>query len=168
MTKNKKQNTGLNIVVQLGILLFSAIILLIKLSPYVSGSKAQTTEQITRDTVFPTSLNTSSVLNSEENKVYYTVDKKASFVDGEKALNNYIKKNFKYPKSYKNSFIGEKIFVLFVVSSNGNLEQIKVQKGVNPQIDKEVIKLVQSMPSWIPAKLKGKNVASWYTLAITL
>lgn len=47
-----------------------------------------------------------------------------------------------------------------------NLSDIKVKKSVYSDLDKEAVRVVKSMPSWIPAKQNGKAVKSRYTLPV--
>ena len=57
---------------------------------------------------------------------------------------------------------------LFRIEKDGTIRDIKVNKSVDPSLDKEAIRLVKSMPKWIPGKEKnGKLVVLPYVLPIT-
>lgn len=62
-----------------------------------------------------------------------------------------------------------KCFLRFVVSESGRISDVKVVKGTPNCIpcDEEAVRVVRSMPDWVPAKNKGKNVKSYFTLPIT-
>jgi len=52
----------------------------------------------------------------------------------------------------------EPVYVIFVVSKTGKIKNVKVKDPVNPAIDAEAIRVVSSMPDWIPGKQNGKSV----------
>lgn len=67
----------------------------------------------------------------------------------------------KYPK-------GAKVFVQFIIQKDGRVGEIEIIRGVNENIDAEVILSLSFMPNWIPARQKGKNVASRFIIPIQL
>lgn len=64
--------------------------------------------------------------------------------------------------------ITKKIFVSFIIDSDGSLTDIKILRGINEAIDKEVLRVLKSSPEWIPGKLKGENVKVSYSLPIKI
>jgi protein TonB len=56
-----------------------------------------------------------------------------------------------------------------VVDKNGNITDVKTLKAVKggPNLDKEAIRLIKSMPPWVPGKKDGRFVAVQYTLPVT-
>ena len=86
------------------------------------------------------------------------VDIKPGFVGGDIAIMEYILKNTVYPPEAKEKGIKGQVFVSFVIEENGKISQVKIAKGVDPLLDDEALKVVSSMPDWIPAKKDGKNV----------
>ncbi len=102
----------------------------------------------------------------EKGKIYYTVDKMPEFKGGEMALRRYIAQNLKYPEAaYKNGIYGM-VFVRFCVTTNGAIDNIKIMKGVNPLLDNEVLRIIKSLPAWMPGEHKGEKVAVWITIPI--
>ena len=93
-------------------------------------------------------------------------DEEASFPGGIAACMKYIADNFRYPNIQGDCSIQGKIVVTFTVNEDGNLSDIKVKKSVYSDLDKEAVRVVKSMPSWIPAKQNGKAVKSRYTLPV--
>lgn len=53
-----------------------------------------------------------------------------------------------------------------VVDKEGNIKQVKVERGVDPALDAEALRVVKAMPKWIPGKQKGKAVAVRYILPV--
>lgn len=79
----------------------------------------------------------------------------------------YIADNFRYPNIQGDCSIQGKIVVSFIVNEDGNLNDIKVKKSVYSDLDKEAVRVVKSMPKWIPAKKNGKVVKSHATVPFT-
>nr|HPN22420.1 M56 family metallopeptidase [Tenuifilaceae bacterium] len=75
---------------------------------------------------------------------------------------DYIAQNIKYPTNG----IEGKVYVNFVVESNGKVSNVKIIKSINPDIDKEVVRVIENMPNWTPGKQKGKNVPVQFTIPV--
>lgn len=94
-------------------------------------------------------------------------DTKAQYPGGTAALLKFIHTNAKWPEpDAKDTISSTKIVIRFRVNANGTLTDPKIIKGINPGYDKEALRLVSLMPSWIPAQKNGKNVSSLYTLPL--
>lgn len=78
-----------------------------------------------------------------------------------------LSKNLKYPTVCKEQKIQGKVLVKFTVKSDGSISNIRVTKSVDPYLDKEAVRVVKSMPRWIPGTQDGKPVNVEYTLPIT-
>lgn len=89
-----------------------------------------------------------------------------TYPGGEKEMMKYLKKNIKYPNEAKEKGIKGTVFVEFVVEKNGTVDDVLVKKGVNPLLDKEAVRVVNSMPKWSPGKQNGNLVAVRYTLPV--
>ena len=81
-----------------------------------------------------------------------------TYPGGESAMKEYIAKNIKYPASAIETGVEGVVAVGFVVSPDGSLKNIKVIKMVDPDLEKEAVRLVSGMPSWIPADQGGSPV----------
>lgn len=92
----------------------------------------------------------------------------SEFPDAESALHRYIADNLKYPEEAKSKGLKGKVFVSFVVSETGDIENVKVVRGIDPLLDKEAIRVVQSIPKEILPKTvqHGKPVRMAYTIAV--
>lgn len=88
---------------------------------------------------------------------------------GADSLMKFITKNFKY-QSFKqeNESIQTKIYVQFIVGKNGSIRDAKIIKGINPQLDKEALRVVSMMPQWKAGRQNGKPVSVIYNLPIQL
>ncbi|WP_421920048.1 TonB family protein [Marinifilum sp.] len=99
-------------------------------------------------------------------KYFILVEEMPEFPGGELELKKFITKNIKYPNNAKKKGIEGKVLVSFIVNEEGEIEQIKIARGVDPSIDKEAMRLVRLMPKWKPGKQRGKLVSVAYTLPI--
>lgn len=109
---------------------------------------------------------TEAPLPPEDDKVYSKCDELAKFPGGVDAQLKFLAKNIKYPaESVEKNEEGREI-VQFIVEKDGSLSDIKVIRSISPYLDKEAIRVTQSMPKWIPAKNKGVIVRSLYMMPI--
>lgn len=104
--------------------------------------------------------------NKAEQELFKQIDKMPSFPGGQSAMTNFLLKNIKYPAEAKEKGIQGKVFVQFVVLETGKIENVKVAQPVNELLDAEAIRVVKTMPDWIPGKSKGKAVKVNYSLPI--
>lgn len=98
--------------------------------------------------------------------VYQAVDEMPQFPGGNRAMMAYIGQNIKYPAEAVAKGIEGRVLVQFVVNKEGDLQDIKVMKSIDPLLDQEAIRVISSMPKWTPGKLKGEAVNIQYVLPI--
>ncbi len=98
--------------------------------------------------------------------VFFKVEEMPEFPGGEQALRDYIARNISYPEQAKKDSIMGKVFISFVIDTTGLVEGAKVVRGVHPLLDNESLRVVKSMPAWIPGKEKGKPVKVAYTIPV--
>lgn len=109
------------------------------------------------------------IIDSTKTTTNFTVqvvdypDLEATFPGGLDSLKMWLKNNLVYPA---NVSIKGKIFVSFVVLKDGSISNVKLEKGLHPDLDKEAKRLIRSMPKWKPAFSNGLDVASRVTLPI--
>ena len=108
-----------------------------------------------------------SVTQEVEEKAYTVVEQMPQFPGGETALLNNISKNLVYPKIAQENGIQGRVIVRFMVNKDGSISNIQIVRSLDPTCDKEAIRIIKSLPKFIPAKQNGVNVAVWYTLPIT-
>jgi TonB family protein len=90
-------------------------------------------------------------IDKAENEGYYP----PLPVNGKDQYDRYIRENIKYPGSYEP---GQKIAVIlsFLVRSNGQIENIKVESSPDKSFSDEAISLVKNGPAWKPAEKDGR------------
>src|ERR1035437_7597866 len=101
-----------------------------------------------------------------EPEPFVVVEEMPLFPGGEKALLDYIAANTQYPEIAKENNIQGKVIVRFCVTPKGGVSQVSVLKGVDPELDKEAIRVVNTLPTFKPGKQGGKPVPVWYMVPI--
>jgi periplasmic protein TonB len=104
--------------------------------------------------------------DTEDAPVFFIVEEMPEFPGGNEALQKFIASSIKYPVIAQENGIQGRVYVSFVVSAKGTVEAVKIARGVDPNLDKEAIRVVQSMPAWKPGKQRGKPVKVSYTVPI--
>lgn len=100
-------------------------------------------------------------------KVFDVCEEMPQFPGGPQALFDYLSKNLNYPVDAEKNGIQGRVIANFVVERDGSISNVNVTKSVDPLIDNEAIRLLQSMPRWTPGKQKGKEVRVKYTVPVT-
>lgn len=113
------------------------------------------------------SVSAQSNSTSRTERVYDVVDEMPMFPGGNAALMEYLANNIKYPETAREAGVQGRVVLTFKVKPDGSLTEIKVVRGVDIALDKEAMRVVKSMPKWIPGKVGGQPVAVKYTLPIT-
>ena len=94
------------------------------------------------------------------------VESLPEFPGGVEALKNFVASSLQYPSiALKNGIQGQ-VVVGFVVGKTGEITNVKIKSGVDPSLDNEALRIVKSMPRWIPGKQNGQGVDVFYKLPI--
>jgi TonB family protein len=102
----------------------------------------------------------------QDGEIFTVVEEMPQFPGGMGEAMKFLAKNIKYPAVALQNKIEGRVIVQFVVKENGKVADIKVMRGVSPELDAEAIRVVGLMPDWIPGKQRGKAVAVKYTMPI--
>jgi len=104
----------------------------------------------------------------KEEEVFLVVEEMPSFGTGDaNAFRSYVSANMKYPEVAAENGIQGRVFVQFVVESDGRITNVRVIRGVDPALDREAMRVVESSPRWNPGKQRGKPVRVSFTFPIT-
>ncbi len=103
----------------------------------------------------------------EEQIIFEVVEKMPEFANGGMAgLMQYLSKNIKYPTIAQENGTQGRVTVQFVVNRDGSIVDAKVLRGVDPYLDKEALRVINSMPKWKPGEQRGKPVRVKYTVPV--
>ena len=102
-----------------------------------------------------------------EPEPFVVVEEMPMYPGGDPALLAYIAEHTQYPEVAKENNIQGRVIVRFCVTSKGSVNQVSVLKSVDPELDAEAIRVVNSLPAFKPGKQGGKPVPVWYMVPIT-
>jgi periplasmic protein TonB len=105
----------------------------------------------------------------KEPEIFKYVEEDAEFPGGMGEMRKYLAENIVYPQTAKELDIQGKCYLTFVVSSQGNISNVTVVRGVPdcPECDKEAVRVIRNMPKWKPGKNGGKAVNCHFNLPVT-
>jgi TonB family protein len=104
--------------------------------------------------------------NPGDKKIYTVVEKMPQFPGGESALMEYLARNIKYPvDAQKNNEQGN-VIVRFVVNDLGKVEKPEILRSISSSLDKEALRVINSLSDWTPGEQNGVKVPVYYTLPI--
>lgn len=112
----------------------------------------------------PASSSTSQKTNDGTTTVTETMP---SFVGGPTAMFRWINEHLQYPEEAMNKGIKGKVIATFVVEKDGSITDIEIVKSVHPLLDNETIRVLGTMPKWIPGTQDGSPVRVKYTVPLT-
>ncbi len=99
-------------------------------------------------------------------EIFTAVEQMPQFPGGEGELLKYISTHIKYPTMAAENNIQGRVVVKFVVQKDGKVGEVVVLRGNDPDLDKEAVRVVKTLPNFIPGKMNGQAVSVWYTLPI--
>lgn len=109
----------------------------------------------------------SQPLPPDEDKVYEVAEVMPEFPGGQMELLKFLARNIKYPAESVQKKEEGRVQMGFIINKDGSVSDVRVLKGVSPALDAEAIRVIKSMPTWTPGKVKGEIVRISYTAPIT-
>jgi len=97
---------------------------------------------------------------------FVVVENQPEFPGGNEALMKFISENVQYPIEAQKKGIQGKVVCNFIVRKDGSITDVNVVRGVDPLLDAEAVRLLQSMPAWKPGTQRGQAVNVRYTLPV--
>lgn len=94
----------------------------------------------------------------ERDTVLMIVDKMPEFPGGNSKMMEFISNNIKFPRECSEMGIQGTVYINFIVTKNGALDDIKILRGAHEALDKEALRVIKLMPNWTPGENHGKVV----------
>lgn len=93
---------------------------------------------------------------------------KASYPGGEPAMTKFITTNMQYPAASKANGVEGIVTVVVTINADGSVGPMKIQRVIDPDLEKEAMRIIKKMPKWTPATDdSGAAVASKVTIPVT-
>lgn len=102
----------------------------------------------------------------QEQEIFQIVEEMPAYPGGDAKLMEFVAKNIKYPQIARETGIQGRVFVGFVVETDGSVSNVKVLRGIGGGCDEEAVRVVKSMPKWKAGKQRGKAVRVSYMLPV--
>ena len=99
-----------------------------------------------------------------EKKIFTFAEQQPTFKGNVQA---WLTSHLQYPASAADNNIQGKVVVKFVVGRDGSVSRAEVIRGVDPALDREALRVVNSMPKWNPGMNNGQPANVWFQLPIT-
>ena len=102
----------------------------------------------------------------EEAKPYVAVEQMPEYPGGTTELLKYISEHLKYPVLAAEQGIQGSVTIRFVVSPTGEVTDVEVFRPLDPSCDREAVRVIKSLPKWMPGKQNGKAVPVYFTVPV--
>lgn len=97
---------------------------------------------------------------SRENDLVDFPDTEPIFIGGEEAMKTYIESEIEKLEIASKEEMKGTVFIEAIIEKDGSVSNSRVALGVNSQMDREALRIVQEMPLWTSATLDGQSVRS--------
>lgn len=95
------------------------------------------------------------------------VEENATFQGGDvNSFRIWVQQNVVYPTAAIEVGLSGRVIVQFAVNSRGEVVDVKVLRGVHPELDREVVRCILSSPHWVPGKQGGKAVKQQFVIPV--
>ena len=102
----------------------------------------------------------------DSTRIFMVVEQQPEFEGGYEAMMNFLKKNLRLPASAKRRGIYGIVYVTFIVARDGSIQEAKVLRGLDADLDAEAVRVIKLMPNWKPGRQQGKPVPVRFNLPI--
>ena len=102
-----------------------------------------------------------------EEEIFIVVEEKASFMGGDEGtFRNWVQQRVKYPAIAQENGIQGKVFISFVVNTDGSVSNIEVLRTPDSTLSDEAVRIIKSSPKWTAAKQRNKSVRQKFVIPI--
>lgn len=166
MMNKKKSNATVHIKYALFVLPAFALLVAGNISCSQDASKKEDAKE---EVVAPASqeVKEAPAEKAAEEEIFMVVEQMPEFPGGIKELMDYLGTNVKYPENAMKKNVQGRVVVQFVVEKDGSLSEASVIRSIDPDLDAEALRVVQTMPKWKPGMQKGQAVRVKYTLPVS-
>ena len=105
--------------------------------------------------------------SGDSGKSFDVVEQMPQFPGGSAALMQFLAQNIRYPEEAHKAGVQGRVIVSFVVETDGSITEAIAVKSVSPELDAEAVRVINSMPDWIPGRQNGDPVRVKYVVPVT-
>jgi len=114
--------------------------------------------------IMPIVFEATGIEEEDEEVLFAIVEDKPTFMgkDAETAFREWVFSKVVYPPVAQENGISGRVFVEFAISKTGEVEDVKLLRGVDPLLDNETMRVIRMSPKWSPGMQRGKPVKVKY------
>ena len=117
--------------------------------------------------VKPVEMPNAMKVKKAEKEAFDVVEQMPQFPGGPEVLMQFLSQNVKYPKEAYEKNVQGRVIASFVVEKDGSITEAVIRKSIDPLLDAEALRVIGSMPNWMPGRQNGEPVRVKYTVPIT-
>lgn len=133
----------------------------------VLDTEADETTVIDVSPIISTTFGNDKEAEEKEEPIFFVVEEMPEFPGGELALRKFIAESIKYPVIAQENGIQGKVYVNFVVGKDGRVTNARVIRSIDPALDKEALRVINSLPVWKPGLQRGEPVRVSFSVPIS-
>lgn len=104
----------------------------------------------------------------ETDEAFFIVEVMPAFKGGDiNKFREWVMKRTNYPQAAIDNRIQGKVYLTFIVETDGSVSNVTIVKGVDPLIDVEAVRTIQSSPKWSPGLQRGQPVRVRYSMSLS-
>ena len=100
-------------------------------------------------------------------EIFVVVEEQPEFPGGTEAMMKFLSDSIVYPKEAHARGIQGRVICNFVVMKDGTIDSVNIVRGIDPLLDAEAVRVLESMPKWEPGRQRGQAVNVRFTLPVT-
>ena len=105
--------------------------------------------------------------STAKEEVFMVAEQMPEYPGGMKEMLKFLQENVKYPENAMKNNVQGRVIVQFVVEKDGTPTEFKVARSVDPDLDAEALRVLQTMPKWKPGMQRGKIVRVKFTVPVS-
>jgi protein TonB len=106
------------------------------------------------------------VVEEKADAIFDVVETQPNPPGGMSGWNKYLSDNLKYPTQARRMGVEGSVILVFVINTDGTIQDVEVLRGIGGGCDEEAVKIVKAAPKWEPGKQRGKAVRTRMRLPI--
>ncbi|WP_418822310.1 M56 family metallopeptidase [Phocaeicola plebeius] len=105
--------------------------------------------------------------STAKEEVFMVVEQMPEYPGGMKEMLKFLQENVKYPENAMKNNVQGRVIVQFVIEKDGTPTEFKVARSVDPDLDAEALRVLQTMPKWKPGMQRGEVVRVKFTVPVS-
>jgi periplasmic protein TonB len=101
---------------------------------------------------------TDAPVEEKADAIFDVVENPPEPAGGFEGWNKYLQSNLKYPTQARRMGIEGTVYVVFVVNTDGSIQDVDVLRGIGGGCDEEAVRVVKAAPKWTPGRQRGRPV----------